>query len=271
MKHTITVAFKEFKDATRNYWVLSSVSLLVILSVSVMLLGSAPVGEVKSTSFMITIVSLSNLTIYFVPLIALLLSHGSFIAEFEQKTIHLLLTHPISYLDILLGKFFAHTLVVAIAIIIGYGPVGINGLMNGELENFSHFLYLILSSILLGTTFISIAYMISLFVKEHSTAAGMSVIVWVFFVIIYDMILLGLAILGTLNKKIFFSLFFMNPADIHRMINLIDAGNDISKISGIMDSLDNLFVGRGVLFISLLLWTIIPLVCSYFMLKRHAV
>ena len=53
------------------------------------------------------------------------------------------------------------------------------------------FALLIGASVLLGASFLALGYLVSAAVRERATAAGIAVGVWLFFVVIYDMALLG--------------------------------------------------------------------------------
>ena len=67
------------------------------------------------------IVSLSSLTIFLLPLIALLISHDAIVGEMERGTMMLLLSYPVGRWQVMLGKFFGHVAVLAFATVLGYG------------------------------------------------------------------------------------------------------------------------------------------------------
>ena len=56
------------------------------------------------------------------------------------------------------------------------------------------FITMIGSSIVLGSSFLAIGYLISTCVSERATAGGIAIGVWVLFVLIFDMALLGLLV-----------------------------------------------------------------------------
>ncbi|TFU99097.1 ABC transporter permease, partial [Bacillus stratosphericus] len=66
---------KEIRDSLRNRWVLAATLLLAVLALSLGFLGSAPTGAVKADPLTVTVVSLSSLSIFLIPLIAMLLSY----------------------------------------------------------------------------------------------------------------------------------------------------------------------------------------------------
>ena len=60
---------KEVRDSLRNRWVLAATLLLAALALSLGFLGSSPTGSVKADPLTITVVSLSSLSIFLIPLI----------------------------------------------------------------------------------------------------------------------------------------------------------------------------------------------------------
>ena len=77
MRNIVIIAAKEIKEGLRNRWVLATTLLLAALSLSLTFLGSAPTGNVGAGALDVVVVSLSSLTIFLLPLIALLISHDA--------------------------------------------------------------------------------------------------------------------------------------------------------------------------------------------------
>ena len=119
---------KEVRDSLRNRWVLAATMLLAALALSLGFLGSTPTGSVKVDPLTVTVVSLSSLSIFLIPLIAMLLSYDALIGEIERGTMALLLSYPVSRVQILAGKFIGHIIILTLATAAGYGLAGIDGL-----------------------------------------------------------------------------------------------------------------------------------------------
>ena len=100
---------------------LASTLLLAGLALSLTFLGSAPTGTVGVRALDVVIVSLSSLTIFLIPLIALLISHDAIVGDMERGTMLLLLSYPVARWQVLLGKFIGHLAVLAFATCLGYG------------------------------------------------------------------------------------------------------------------------------------------------------
>ena len=97
------IAMQEIRVGLRNRWVLATTLLLAALALSLVLLGSAPTGTVKADPLAVVIVSLSSLTIFLVPLIALLLSFDAIVGEHERGTLMLLLAYPVARWQVVVG------------------------------------------------------------------------------------------------------------------------------------------------------------------------
>ena len=121
MRNVLIVARKEIQEGLRNRWVLATTLLLAALALTLTFLGSAPTGSVGVRALDVVIVSLSSLTIFLLPLIALLISHDAIVGEMERGTMLLLLSYPVGRWQVLLGKFVGHLAILAFATLLGYG------------------------------------------------------------------------------------------------------------------------------------------------------
>ena len=121
MPTTLILAAKEIREGLRNRWVLATTLLLAALALTLALLGSAPTGTVGASRLDVVTVSLASLTIFLVPLIALLISHDAIAGEAERGTLLLLLAYPIRRSSVILGKFLGQLAILAFATTLGYG------------------------------------------------------------------------------------------------------------------------------------------------------
>ena len=101
-------------------------------------------------------VSLASLTIFLVPLIALLLSHDAIAGEAERGTLLLLLAYPVSRTAVILGKFAGQLAILAVATIIGYGVAAVAVGWNLGAASWAAFAAMIGASILLGAVFLAL-------------------------------------------------------------------------------------------------------------------
>ena len=87
MSPTLIIAQKEIRDNLRNRWVLAATILMFALALALGFMGSTPTGSVKVDPLTVTVVSLSSLSIFLVPLIAMLMSYDALIGEIERGTV----------------------------------------------------------------------------------------------------------------------------------------------------------------------------------------
>ena len=117
----LATAITEAHIARRNRWVLIAVVLMVVFSLVLSAVGSAPSGGLGADRLSITVASLTSLSVYLVPLVALLMSFDAVAGEVERGTLPLLLTYPVARWEVLAGKLLAHTSILVIALVAGYG------------------------------------------------------------------------------------------------------------------------------------------------------
>jgi len=263
MNATLIIAGQEIRDGLRNRWIVALTLILAGFALSLTLLGSAPGGSVGASPLLVTVVSLSSLTIFLLPLIGLMLSYDAVVGEVERGTMLLLLSYPVSRWQVMLGKFLGHMAILAFATVIGYGLAGGVAAFSGsdvEADAYSAFVTMTVSSIVLGGGFLAIGYLISTCVRERATAAGIAIGVWLFFVLIYDMALLGLLVGQgeAVAGGTFQALLLANPADAYRLFNLGGFDN-IATLSGTIGMMADVKLPVWVLGLVQLAWVIIPL------------
>ncbi len=226
MHAVFTVASKEFYDGLRNRWVIAITSVFCLMALALAYFGAAASGTVGFTSLPTTIVSLASLAVFIIPLIALLLAYDAIVGEDENGTLLLLLTYPLSRPQLVLGKFLGHGSILAVATGLGFGIAAVviaffaKNISFSEL--FSSFAIFITSATLLGWVFVAFAYLISVVSLEKSRAAGLALIIWFLFVLVFDLALLGTLVVteGKLQPELFPYLLLLNPTDVFRLINL---------------------------------------------------
>ncbi len=267
------IAMKEIRDGIRNRWVAGSILLLTILAVSLLLLGSAPAGSVKADTMAVTVVSLSSLTVYLLPLIALTLSFDALIGEFERGTMLLLLTYPVRRWQIIAGKFSGHLAILAAAVLVGYGLTGVVIGFTGEPGSSAIFAYILMmgSSVLLGAAFIGLGYLVSVLVRERAAAVACAIGMWLGFVVLYDLMLLGIVVADeshNLSQRLFSFMLLVNPTDVYRILNLTGT-NVVNAITGMADVAATMELNKSVLIMILAGWVVVPIITVVFLFNRR--
>jgi Cu-processing system permease protein len=274
MNGVAAIAGQEFRAGLRNRWVLATTLLLGGLALSLTLLGSAPTGVVGADPLAVIVVSLASLSIFVLPLIALLLSFDAIVGEAERGTLLLLLSYPLARWQVVAGKFAGHLAILTLATILGYGAAAaaLVAKSGGIADlDWTAFAELIGSSLLLGAAFLAVGTLISTLVRERATAAGIAVGVWFVLVLIYDAALLGLLVAAQdrwFGNQLLDALLAINPADAFRLFNLT-ASEGARALSGMVGLGEAGRLPSWVLMGSLVAWALLPLAAAMAVLARR--
>ncbi|WP_104666864.1 ABC transporter permease [Ensifer adhaerens] len=237
MNRILATAAGEFRIAFRNRWVSIATGMMVLFALVLAAAGSAPTGDVGVDRLSVTVASLTSLAVYLVPLLALLMSFDAVAGEVERGTLPLLLTYPVSRLQILLGKLLAHLAILGLAVTLGYGAAALAAVWfdPGATAGLGALWRLIWSSVLLGATFLGTGYALSALARRPSGAAGLAIALWLVAVVLYDLALLALIVTdrgGAFTTQALPVALLANPADAFRVFNL-SAAQAVSAAGGL--------------------------------------
>ena len=264
----LTVAAKEFRDRMRNRWVLAVALVFTVFSLVIAYFGGAQQGQVGFRSIEFTIASLVSLVIYLIPLIALLLGFDAIVGERERGSLDLLLALPITRLELLLGKYLGLALALSLSTVVGFGLVAVLLWRHMNANALFHYGGFMLSSVLLGLAFLSLAVLISVLARERTRASGLAIATWFFFVLVFDLLLLGLLVTtgGQFAGDSFAWLLLLNPADVFRTLNVFSL-EDVRTLYGLASvvpqSLGNPLTMGGVM----AAWIALPLALANWRFK----
>lgn len=266
MKVILILAAREVRDALRNRWIIASVLCLGGLAMVLSLVGTTPVGSVRAAPLVVSVANLSSLSVYLLPLLALMLAFDALVGEAERGTLSLLLTYPVARWQVIVGKFAGHSIVLALAVVLGYGSAGILlGARAGSAEGWLPYLGMTAASVALGAVFLAIGYVVSVIARERATAAGAAISTWLAFVVLYDLALLGALMLDdnqVISQQLFGALMLANPTDVYRILNLANI-DTVATVTGMTGLTEAAALGNGTLLASLAAWIIVPLLLAF--------
>lgn len=273
MRVLFIICAKELRDGLRNRWIAAVILLLGGLALSLSFLGSAPTGEVRASPMLVTLASLASLSVYLLPLVALMLAFDALVGESERGTLLLLLSYPVARWQVVLGKFLGHGLILWVAILIGYGGTGLLLQWQGgaDADSWRAYLAMMGSSWLLGAAFVALGYLVSVVVRERATAAGLAVALWLAFVVLYDLVLLGMLLADTrqrLAADTLAALMLASPTDVYRIFNLTGS-EGINVIAGMAEASAAVGVSPAILLGLLGAWVVVPLALTVLRLQRQ--
>jgi Cu-processing system permease protein len=252
----------EYLERIRDRWVIVVSVLFALLASAVSLYGrSADIDAAKLTG-----PSLITLASLVVPLVALILSHDAIVGERERNTLGLLLSLPVSRIEVLMAKFLGRAGALATAVFLGLG----GAMVVSEPPAVQALLKLMTPTLLLGLAFLSIGMLISVFARRQVTAASIVVVVWFGLVFFYDLGLLGLLIVsdGAVSQDMIARLVLANPAGLDRIQMMQSvAGPEVLRDLGMSVALP----GPGIIASIWLAWLALPVAASGLLMSRGQV
>jgi Cu-processing system permease protein len=258
------IAGKEWRDRIRNRWVVAVALIFALLALAIAWFGTAQQGTVGFRGIDVTVASLVSLVIYLVPLIALVLGYDAIVGEKERGSLELLLAMPITRFEILLGKFLGLSAALASASALGFGA-GLLALA-GQLtaRDVHHYLGFAGSAILMGMAFLSLSMLVSVVAPDRIRASGTAIGLWFFFVLIFDLLLLGVLVWseGKLGSGVFGILLMLNPADVFRLLNIFGS-EQVQSMYGLATVMPDTLTNPAVLVGVMLGWIIAPFIVAH--------
>ena len=255
-----TIAAKEFRDRIRNRWVLAVALVFTVFALVIAYFGAAQQGGVGLRSIDVTIASLVSLVIYLIPLIALILGFDAIVGERERGSLDLLLSMPITRLELLLGKYVGLAAALTTSTVVGFGLVGIILATQMPLGSIFHYVGFMASSILLGLAFLAMAVLLSTVASDRTRASGGAIALWFFFVLVFDLLLLGALVAtgGQYGGQVFPYLLLLNPADIFRILNIFSM-EEVRTLYGLATVFPDELANPWLLGAFMALWIVAPL------------
>ena len=263
------IARKEFRDRLRSRWVLAVAVVLAVFALVIAYFGAAQQGAVGFKGIELTIASLTSLVIYLVPLIALILGYDAIIGERERGSLDLLLSLPLTKLELLLGKYLGLAAALAFSTVAGFGLVGVVLSYGIGLTGLLDYAGFILSTLLMGLAFLSFALLLSVLATSKVVASGAAIALWFFYVLVYDLILLGMLVVteGQYVGGLFPILLLLNPADIFRILNIFSL-EEVKSLYGLATVFPATLASPWLLGGAMLFWILAPLALAYFRFRK---
>lgn len=200
------------------------------------------------------IMSLMNLVLIFIPLVSIIFS--TIYVYNSSEFIELLVAQPLKRKSLWLSIYAGLSSSLVLAFLVGVGiPVLI---YDGTSTGFT----LLLSGVFQTLIFTGIALLASVVTRDKAKGIGVSVLLWFFFTLIYDAIVLMLLFRFSEYplEKPMIALSMLNPVDLSRILILLKL--DISALMGYTGAVFSEFFGSatGMLLSMLVLfvWAFVP-------------
>lgn len=261
-----TVALTEYRLAVRSKWAFALTGLFVLFGAMLATFSGSAVGPEGMER---VVASLTSLAVYLVPLAALALGYDAVVGRDEQGWLAVVFSLPVTRERVVLGTFVGRAVVLAGATIVGFGFVGFLLLREYGATYWGTFLVFLAATVAVGAVFLSIAVLVSTVAREKTHALGGVLLCWLWFVLIHDLIALGVVAAVSLPEAVLSASVLANPAGVFRVLVLDQLGTTAG--SGIDAAVASTGLSTGLLVGALLAWIVVPLAAAAVLVRRRRV
>ena len=268
-----TIAKKEFMDNLRSKWIM----VLTIIFILLTLVMSFVQGGGGLSSMEVTVVGIMAIASMLVPIIAIMLGYNTITGEAESGSLLVVLSNPITRLEVLLGKFVGLGSVLSTSILLGFGIAGIV-IMVEDSSNVSGYMIFMVLTILLGLMFLSLSMCFSSLLKRTvmSLGAGIGIYFWG---MIIGTVLMGVYLATTPDSSLMSmannmpdwmmtSMMILSPMDMYQTSTMLGFSMTSLSTGGFSVSLPD-YITLPRLLIIYSVWIIVPMVAGYFFLNKR--
>jgi len=270
-KNVFLIMRKEAVESLRNRWFILYTLCFSALALLVLLFSTMGGDIAGFSGFGRTAASLINLVLLFVPLIAIITGGMSISQERENGTLPYLLSHPINKNEIFVGKFLGILITIWFSILLGFGLAGLGVAIRGGEGEISGYLLTVFLSALLAACFLSIGFLVSVYSGKASKAIGISVFLWLLFIILGDLGIMGTTVAMDLGIKQVFVLALLNPAEVFKIASVLVLSPRFEILGPVGVYAVRTFGRQGVFYLLvsiMILWALIPFGYAYLAFTR---
>jgi Cu-processing system permease protein len=221
----LTLAQKELRDSFRNRWFLLYSVAFTTLALALSALALTGSDIAGFAGFGRTAASLVNLVMLIVPLMALTVGAQSLAGEQERGSLTYLLAQPVNRAEVLLGKYLGLALALLAALTLGFGASGVAMVINGgDTAEPGVYIQLVASAFLLALVMLGAGLLISASSHKSGVAVGVALFLWLVFVFLGDLGLMGAAVALKAQLSIgnLFALSLINPLQVFKMAAVLN-------------------------------------------------
>jgi Cu-processing system permease protein len=260
-----TLAQKELRDALRNRWFLLYTAAFVGLSLTLSYMSLAGAGIAGFAGFGRTAASLINLVLLIIPLMALTVGAQSLAHEQEQGTLAYLLAQPVTRAEVFAGKYLGLAMSLLASVGLGFGIAGVVLAISDGAGSPAAYVGLMGRTYLLSLAMLSVGVLASAMSKRAGVAIGGGLFLWLAFVFLGDLGLMGTALTMRLSVGQLLWLSLLNPLQVFKMAAILDinATLDLLGPAGIY-AMQEYGQRLRIIFLALMAaWIVLPALAAY--------
>jgi ABC-type transport system involved in multi-copper enzyme maturation permease subunit len=267
-----TIAGWEFRNAVRTRWVVGGGAAFALSSVGVVMIGMRSTGELGITGVGPAATSLLGLAMLLPPLIGLLLGAGAIAGGRERGTLQMILVQPGGRTSYVAGAFLG--LAASLWAILAAGLAAAALLLGAvaEIGDIRALLAVAVATFGAATASIAIGMLVSSFSSTRAQATAWCVVLWFFFGVGADLILVSLIPALQIGPAGVLATITLNPVETARTLALLIMDPELSAL-GPFGAFMTWEVGAasaiGILVGTLLVWCAGTLAAAHQIVRRR--
>ena len=263
-RQLLVVAETEYRLAVRGRWAIALTSIFAAFALGLTTFSGS---SVSPEGFERTVASLAVLAVYLVPLVALAFSYDAVVGREESGWLHTLFALPVDRGLIVVGTSIGRAVVLSSAALIGFGVAGFFLLQEFGLAGFDAYAGFLLATIGLALVFLAVGVLVSTLAAEKTHALGISLLAWAWFVLVHDLIGLGMIAALDLSETAVSAMVLANPTGIFRALVLgsLGAAGDAGFAAVLAES----GLSTSVLAAALAAWIVLPIALAAVAIRRR--
>jgi len=259
------VAVREYRLAVRRRWALGVAVLFALFSVALVFLGGSEVGPTRVSA---ALASFAQLGVYVVPLAALAVGFDTIVGADESGSLEMLLALPLSNAAVVTGKYLGRAATLGGGMLVGFAVGGALLVRFAGFGVLGSYASVVLTAVGAALAFLGVSVLASTLASEKTHALGAVLGAWVWFVLVHDLVALGLVAALDLPEWVVAAAVLANPADLFRVFVLRGVSSTAGGIAGVL-------TGTGlttpVLLAALAAWVVLPVAGAVVAFRRRSV
>jgi Cu-processing system permease protein len=218
---------KELTDAIANRWLIGYAAVLGLLGLAAASAGIESASGLALQAFGRTTATLMNLCLLLAPLVAVLMGAASIAGERERGTLEHLLAQPLTRTRLLLAKHAGLVISLTAATLVGFLPAGILVVSAAGAGVVGHYLIFPGIAVLVGMAMAGVGALISVSSRTAVQAQGAGIFAWFGFVLLYDLLLVGVLAVSGVRVELLAAALVANPVDAARVLGILALEPDL--------------------------------------------
>ncbi|MUW16036.1 ABC transporter permease subunit [Halorubrum sp. CBA1125] len=264
VRHVLAVAATEYRLAVRGRWALALTGLFTVFGAMILTFGGSAVGPEGMAR---TVASLASLAAYLVPLAALAVGYDAIVGREAEGWLAVVFSLPVRRGEVVVGAYLGRLIVLAGATVLGFGFTGFLLLREFGTAHWGAFLAFLAGTVAVGAAFLAIAVLLSTVAREKTHALGLALLVWVWFVLVHDLLALGVVAAVSLPDAALSAMLAANPVSVFRVLVLSGLGTTAG--GGFTAAIADAGLSQGLLAATLLAWCVVPVAAAAKLVDRR--